>query len=193
MRTTLFYLLFFTLFCQQALTQSWTAQQLTQANTCQNVAKLSTIEKEAIMYINLARLYPKDFLKIEVQKVLPKYGDNSDYEASLIEELSTRSPVGALVFDEAMYELAKCFAIESGEKGIVGHDRVQCKEGYAAECCTYGYETGIKICLSWLIDEGIPSLGHREACLNGNYTKIGLSYYSKHPKYGNCTVADFNY
>ncbi|HAI76445.1 MAG TPA: hypothetical protein DCM08_09365 [Microscillaceae bacterium] len=191
MRTTLFYIAFFTLFCQQTLAQSWTAQQLAQANTCQNVAQLSSIEKEAIMYINLARLYPKDFLKIEVQKVLPKYGDKSEYEESLIEELSTRSPVGALVFDEAMYELAKCFAIESGEKGIIGHDRIQCKDDFLGECCTYGRDTGIDICLSWLIDENVPSLGHRKICLSDGYSKIGLSYHPKHSKYGNCTVADF--
>ena len=50
--------------------------------------------------------------------------------------------------------------------------------------------TGKDIALQWLIDHNVPSLGHREVCLDETYTKIGLSIHS-HKREGTCAVADF--
>lgn len=178
-----------------SLAQSWSKDQLLKANTAKDISFLQENEKEAIMYINLARMYPKEFLKIEFEKTLDKYMDKTDYELSLIEELNTRAPVNALVFDPKLYEFAKCFSKESGDLGIVGHERKNCKDNddapQSGECCAYGVETGISICLIWLVDEGVSSLGHRKNCLSPGFEKIGLSFYGKHPQYGNVTVADF--
>ena len=46
--------------------QNWTTAQIEKANTAKNIEYLTTTEKECILYINLCRLYPKDFLKYEV-------------------------------------------------------------------------------------------------------------------------------
>ena len=43
--------------------QTWTSAQLEKANTAKDIALLTPDEKEAILYINLCRLYPQDFLK----------------------------------------------------------------------------------------------------------------------------------
>ncbi len=174
--------------------QKWTDAQIEKANTAKNVDYLSAIEKEAVMYINLARLYPKAFAKNEVEGYYGTeiYGDylrDSKYRLSLIEHLNSMSPTDALEFDDSMYELAECFAKEQGDKGTTGHDREACTGGYYAECCSYGMNTGKDIAMQWLIDDDVPSLGHREICLSSAYTKIGLSHYT-HKKWSWCCVAD---
>jgi hypothetical protein len=125
--------------------QSWTQDQLDAANTAVNVSDLTTAEQEAIMYINLARLYPKDFAQIHVQNYTgpTKYGGylkGSSYLASLISHLNSMTPTKALVFDEDMYQKAKCFAKEQGIEGSTGHIRKTCPnlQGNYAECCSYG-------------------------------------------------------
>jgi len=190
-------ILFICLICcyHISLAQTWTKEQLAKANTAGQITYLSVIEKEAIMYINLARLYPKEFMKYEALKYngTVKYGDylkDSKYKKSLLATLNTMPPVAELKFDKILYENAKCFAKESGELGIEGHKRIKCAKGNYAECCSYGMETGKDIAMQWLIDDGIASLGHRKNCLEKRYTKIGLSS-AKHKKWDTCAVAEF--
>jgi hypothetical protein len=174
--------------------QTWTAEQLNKANTAKDIAYLSEIEREAILYINLARLYPKEFVKYEVANYYGAegFGDelkNSPYRQSLISHLNAVEPTNALAFDESLYNYARCFAKEQGEDGSIGHNRKSCEDGYFAECCSYGMDNGKDIALQWLIDDGVESLGHRENCLNPEYTKIGLSFHS-HTEWNYCCVAD---
>ena len=177
-----------------AKAQNWTSNQIEKANTAKDVAYLTTIEKECVLYINLCRLYPKDFLKNEVLNYYgtAKYGDyvkNSSYRQSLINLLNSMQPVDALYFDSEAYNIAKCFAIEQGKAGTTGHTRINCKDGNYAECCSYGMETGKDIVLQLLIDHNVPSLGHRINCLNKTYTKIGVSV-QIHVKWDTCAVID---
>ena len=89
-----------------------------------------------------------------------------------------------------MFWLASCFAKESGEAGLVGHNRISCFEGFEAECCDYGHNEGKDIAISLLIDHDVPSLGHRKICLDESYDKVGASIKS-HKTYGSCCVVDF--
>lgn len=175
--------------------QGWTYEELSKANTALNVSLLTYEEKEAIKYLNLARLYPQKFADVEVKNYLGpvKYGDylkTSGYKQSLLSELQYKMPVGPLYFDEGMYSLAACFAKESGLNGKVGHNRVACTGGFEGECCSYGHEQGRDIVLQLLIDHDVPSLGHRKICLDDAYNKVGLSIQS-HKIYGSCCVVDF--
>src|SRR5688572_24388862 len=151
--------------------QTWTSSQLLKANTAKDVSNISEVEKDAIMYINLARLYPKDFAKFEVKDYFGtvEYGDylkDSEYRQSLIETLNTMEPVGLLYFDNGCYTSARCLAKEQAASGEMGHKRKNCvKENYA-ECCSYGMSTGKDIAMQWLIDDGVSSLGHRSICLD---------------------------
>ena len=45
----------------------------------------------------------------------------------------------------------------------------------SSECLTKGYDTAIDIVVSLLVDDGIKSLGHREALLESNGKYIGVS------------------
>ena len=191
---SLFFLCFF--FSLISFSQSWTDEQLKSANTASDINYLSQVEKETIMYINLARMYPQEFAQYEVQNYFgPEnsgdYVKNSSYRQSLIDELNSKAAAQPLQPDETIYNYAKCFAIESGDNGIEGHARINCPSGLYAECCSYGMQTGKDIALQWLIDDGIPNLGHRKNCMNPAYTKIGVSFHT-HTKWRYCAVADFH-
>jgi uncharacterized protein YkwD len=179
-----------------SFSQGWSADQLKQANTAIDVSVISSIEKQAIEYINLARLFPKDFIKYELKDYQDPYqGDSIKYAAeknSLADDLRGRHAIKPLTFDKGLYESAKCFAEEQGASGAVGHSRKKCpklEEAYG-ECCSYGMETGKDIAMQWLVDLGVPSHGHRMICLDEQFSAIGLSEHA-HKKYSFCAVADF--
>ena len=176
--------------------QTWTSAQLEKANTAKNSTYLTQVEKETILYINLCRLYPKDFLRNELMNYYgtEKYGDyvrNSTYRESLIKLLGSMQPVNALYFDMETYTGAKCFAKEQGEAGTIGHSRKNCKVDYDAECCSYGMETGRDIAMQLLIDDDVPSLGHRIICLDKEYTRVGVSV-QPHKNWDVVAVLNFN-
>ena len=176
------------------INNNWTPQQIETANTAAALNFLTKEEKETILYVNLARLYPKKFAAIEVKNYtggakLGYFAKNSPYRTSLMIALNSMKNLPVLIFDSAAYQNAKCFAIESGENGIFGHTRINCPKGNFAECCSYGMDNGLEIALQWLIDDKVPSLGHRINCLNPEYTKIGVSFHS-HTTYRVCAVAD---
>ncbi len=175
--------------------QTWTETQRSKANTAKDITYLTAVEKECIMYLNLCRLYPQDFLKFELTNYFgdEKYGDylkNSTYRKSLISKLTAMKPINELTFDVDLYKNAACFAKEQGTAGTSGHTRIKCpKEVYTAECCSYGMNTAKDIVLQLLIDDRVSSLGHRKICLDARYSKIGVSV-SSHKEWGTCAVLD---
>jgi hypothetical protein len=54
--------------CSNANAQAFTAAQLDSANTAKSITQLSSEEKNVIKFINLARMYPKQFAKNYVAK-----------------------------------------------------------------------------------------------------------------------------
>ncbi len=171
--------------------QDWTDEQLDKAATAADISILSEDEQTAIMYINLARMYPKDFARIELDNLSDIVIKKPEYLNSLKTTLNDMVPMGALYFDNSVYEYARCFAKESGSRGTVGHTRKRCPKDIYAECCSYGVKAGWDIALQWLIDDGVKNLGHRKNCLEKGFTKIGLSI-QPHKKYDVCAVADFS-
>ena len=195
MKTRLFLILFILISPQYSFSQTWSEQELAKANTCILINDLSNIEKEVILYINLARLFPLKFAKIEVLQYFgpEKYGaylKDSPYKESLLSDLKTTKPMNALIYNEELRELAICFALEQGASGYMGHDRKKCGGFYNAECISYDMETGKDIAMQLLVDHEVPSLGHRQACLDSELTKVGIGF-STHKKVSFCAVLDF--
>ena len=195
MKTGLFLILFVLISPQYSFSQTWSEQELAKANTCILIDDLSEIEKEAILYINLARLFPLKFEKIEVLTYFgpEKYGaylEDSPYKESLSSDLKTIKPMNALIYNEELRELAICFALEQGASGYMGHDRKKCEGFYNAECIAYDMETGKDIAMQLMVDHEVPSLGHRQACLDSELTKVGIGF-STHKKVSFCAVLDF--
>ena len=178
--------------------QAFTAEQLSTANTAASMTELKENEREVIMYVNLARLYPKQFSKLYIEPM----PDNTDadpvmgtqakksYKTSLISTLQKMKPVGLLQYSASMHEIAECWVKESGPAGIIGHKRRKCKEGFLGECCSYGHDDALAIVVQLLLDVDVPSLGHREIILDPEYTTIGTST-GIHAKYDFCAVLDF--
>jgi len=111
----------------------------------------------------------------------------------LISYLQKKSPQPLLYPNEKLFESARCHAITSGEAGYVGHNRrtQACRklEAFLGECCDYGSEDPLSIVMSLMIDEDVPSLGHR-LILFSPYTKLSVSI-QPHTKWRWNAVLDF--
>jgi hypothetical protein len=176
----------------------FTDQEITAANTALGADYLTDDEKKVFLYTNLARMYPRKFIPLMEKWVadMPEFirvdFPNNSYYKSLMVDLKSTQPMGKLMPDKTQYELAKCWAIESGKKGIIGHDRITCEDGYNAENCSYGYYTSHEIVFGWLIDYDVPSLGHRYNILEPGYKLMGVSIGPHKGDYGIVAVQDFS-
>lgn len=173
---------------------AWTEAELKAANTAKDVPFLDSIERDVVLYINLARLYPKKFMEIEVKEYAGTdeyvdYVKNSTYKASLIKQLKTMKALPALMPNDKMSSNADCFALESGKAGLVGHQRIKCPKMNWAECCSYGMRTGRDVAMQLLIDDKVASLGHRTICLDPTYSQIGVGF-APHKKWDYCCVLE---
>lgn len=181
----LFPVLLLTYFSHSQISHEWTKDELQHANTVKTANYLNYTEKEVILVLNLARLYPKKFVEVELKKVDQK----SRYKKTLIKTLNKMSPLKPLEPDSLMFLNAICFAKESGKNGYVGHKRISCEKMNFAECCSYGVGTGREIGLQLLIDHNVPSLGHRKICLDREYQSIGVGS-APHKKWTTCCVLE---
>lgn len=176
--------------------QSWTNNQLIAANTAANSPGLTQEEKNVFLYLNLARLYPSDFARIELKSHFgDRYNNSSSlnwYESGLKSRLLSMNSLHAMTYSSEMYQLAKCFSDETARSGTTGHNRINCPSGYYGECCAYGNSSGRRIIMQLLIDDGVSSLGHREICLSSKYYSMGPSI-NTHKTYSNCCVLDFTF
>lgn len=170
---------------------SWNEPRFLKANTAKKAVYLSNAEKELIHLLNLIRMAPKLF----ANSVLSQYPANksSQYYMSLVDHLSNMQPMAPLQPDSLCWVSAQCHAISSGINAYDGHERItdDCRKKayFNGECCHYGYSKPIDILISLLIDENVPSLGHRKICLGG-YHKLGVSI-QPHQGYGTNAVLDF--
>lgn len=177
-------------FCQQ-----WTAAQLQNANTAADEYRLTAAEKEVILYLNLCRLYPGEFVKNELEhyKGVPGIEDPNfaAYKASLIKELLDRQAVPPLKPDELLYDDAKCYGNEISKNKRKPHERIDCLKRNYAECVYYGKGDGKHIALQWLIDSGVENLGHRKICLLAAHRKVGIKI-NPHFEYAACAVIELS-
>lgn len=159
----------------------------TYSATNQRYTYLSSKERDVIKYINMARLYPRWFIRIA--------GLNNPVtrnERTLLSEMKKMNAFKIkLVPDSEMYKDAYCHATYVGSKGLVTHTRsAGCKPNYGAECIEFSNADAIQIVKNLLIDEGVESLGHRKIILYSSASRIAVSV-QPHIVYGYATVVDF--
>ncbi|MEO6540182.1 MAG: hypothetical protein ABIN74_04285 [Ferruginibacter sp.] len=178
----------------------WNDIKYSTCNTAVNTPWLTKDEKEVIYILNLVRAQPALFVKTVLKKYPAVSGqgylaDDQYYFISLVKTLEKMAPLNILYPDKACFESAQCHAYNSGITGYIGHERktkdCKTKKHFYGECADYGHSDPLDIVLSLLIDEGIPSLGHRLVCLS-SYDKIGISI-QPHSRYGRNAVLDFYY
>lgn len=119
-----------------------------------------------------------------------------------IDVLSNTNPMPLLYPRKGLVLAARDHVADQGRSGAVGHsgsnasspvDRINRYgywQGYAGENIAYGYENARKIVVALLIDDGVPSRGHRNNLLNGAFNTIGAAS-GPHNKFGYMCVMEF--
>lgn len=169
------------------------------ANTAKDVDYMTEKEKKVVMYHNIARLDGAYFIKNYLDPFMAQtdeYSKNSDYY-SLIRKLKKIKNLPILQPAEDLTKMAKEHAKTSGKTGHVGHRGYNqrsdkyCKEyTYYSENCDYGVDDPLEVVIDLLIDEGVPSKGHRENILDPKMDAIGVGY-APHKKYDVNVVCEF--
>lgn len=185
-------ILFISKFSYPASSQFWNPEQIQKANTAKDISYLTDDEKEIVLYINLARLYPNQFMKYELRYNKDTIKTLDAYEQSLYKTLKKMKALPALQFDSILYKTAQCLANEQSSTGKIGHARTnKCVDRYSTgENCNYGSWTGAGHVMALLIDRGISGVGHRKNIIDKEYTKVG-TFIATHPKFSYVAVIDF--
>ena len=177
----------------------WDNEKIIMADKAKHVSYLTWEEKKIYLLINLARMYPKLFNNLIINKYVKNYKgsydflNNKKYLNSLSLELRSMSSLDPLIPDEELWNYAFCHASKSGEKGIVGHKRIGCESPeFYSECCAYGFDNALDIVVQLLIDYKVTDLGHRRIILDAKQKLLGVSI-QEHKEYRFNVVLDFSY
>lgn len=151
---------------------------------------------------NYARTKPKEYAE---KFIKPHFGKTNGYAESCYKTMTTMQPVGELQLDERFCRAAQWFANDLGRTGAVGHvgsdgsqfwERLK-REGAGnalSESCSWGIRDARAVLVQLLIDEGVPSLGHRNNALNPKAKVIGVGQVQGgKAAYGVATVIDYGY
>jgi uncharacterized protein YkwD len=190
------------IFSGSVYTQAIDPAILESCNTGKTADYLTENEKKVLLFTNLARAYPKEFLKYYLPEAAISVNKEKEKEyASLVTELKSRPTVPMLLPDPRLTKLATAHATDMGKSGKTGHASSKGKtyeqrmkqypDLYIGENCDYGYSEPVLIVSHLLIDSKVPSLGHRKNILNPQYKIIGVSI-QPHLKWGYNCVMDFS-
>lgn len=151
--------------------------------------------KEAVFYANLARINGVKFINTVLIESLR---DTSSYELSLLKTLNSQRNLEPLKNGLLLTAMARSYARYAGKRGLVAHINFKKRFSFlirmnkaVGENCTYGRATGLSALMSLLIDEDVPSLGHRKNILSKDFRKVGVAFHG-HTKYGVNAVMEFS-
>jgi uncharacterized protein YkwD len=173
------------------------------ANSAEKNTQLNEGEKKIIFYMNLVRLEPQQFLNsILIPYIKENEVSKNSYYNSLVRDLKNAQSTSILVFTDDLHSVAAEFAKDLSKSGKVGHvnskgqdfgirsKALMASYSTLAENCQFGYDSALDIVIDLLIDDGIPSLGHRKTILNKEYQFVGVST-NTHKDYAHCSVQVF--
>jgi Cysteine-rich secretory protein family len=148
------------------------------------VRQLAQDEIDVLDYVNFARTDPQGFAETHLLDSYNNGQDNGAYE-----DLMAREPVGALTIHQDLQSAAYSHSVDMADNcesmqhdscdGSSFSDRVSSfyLGNTMAENIAWNYVGGLNVVLAWIIDNGIPSLGHRLNIMNGAYEHMGISHY----------------
>jgi hypothetical protein len=181
---------------EQKVWDRWDPAVIARANTALSVDYMTSNEKTLFLITNLARIDGSLFCETFLDNYLEGEPSN-EYVESLYKDLKKVKNLPLLYPEKDLYNVAEGHAIKSGKIGQVGHqdfeqrfETVRKKYYGVAENCAYGYEQAMDIAILLLVDEGVPSLGHRVSMLNPDYNSLGISI-QPHIDYRYNCVMDF--
>jgi len=180
---------------------SWSSEEIGKANTGNSLGYLTGNEQATLMYINLARLYPRRFAEVHLKPYrrlfdgkFVKRADAVDVltlegapaVTECIAEMSSRRPVRALIPSAGLSRAARDHAGDQGPRGETGH---RGWERSCGECISYGPDDPLDIVIQLLVDDAVPERGHRRNLLDGSFARVGLAG-GQHEEFGHMCVID---
>ena len=174
-----------------------------------NEISLSTPEQDVLDEVNQARLHPSDYASyldglkpfFKGREYTPKgrstlmTNEGWDAVEDAIRFLRAAQPQPALMVSNGLCLAALAHVKDQTETGATGHkgadstfieERVKPFgnwQGGIGENLTYGNESARERVLTWLIDDGFASRGHRMRIMSENYRVAGVSC-GPHPQFG---------
>jgi uncharacterized protein YkwD len=190
-------------------------------DTAANAEYLTGIEKDVILEMNKVRTNPKKYAELYIQPRL-RYYSGKNYSVpgqitlvtqegtaavnSCITALSRANSVGVLTAEKGLSLAAKDHVKDQSKTGQTGHNgsdgstpetRIKRYGVFGGswalgENIGYGSTTGREIICALLIDDGVPSRGHRTNIMNKNFTQTGTAI-GTHAQYRtSCTITYAN-
>jgi len=178
---------------------------------------LNQLEKNIIIELNKVRTNPSKYSELYIEPMC-QYFNGTLYQypneialrtkegVSAVNEcirfLNSVTPIEALHPSEGLYKAAKNHMDDQSKTGQTGHtgsdgssmsqriDRYGKWEKIIGENIAYGPTDAQWIVTGLLVDDGVPSRGHRKNIFNPEFKVIGVSY-GVHPKIRTVTVMDF--
>lgn len=177
---------------------------------------LSPAEREVVLEINRARTDPPEYARTVLAPMRDYYRDKllrfpGEMPVSTVEGLPAleecikflmaAKPVPPLSPSKGLALAARDQARDQGKTGAVGHggsdgstmesrlSRFGEWGGAAGENIDYGNGDARRIVASMLVDDGVPSRGHRQNLMDARFNAVGVSI-GTHPTYGHMCVID---
>jgi uncharacterized protein YkwD len=190
-------------------------------DTAADVDYLTPVEKDVVLEMNKVRSDPKKYAELYIRPRL-KYYSGRNYSVpgqitiitqegaaavnNCITALTRARAVGVLNPEKGLSLAAKDHVTDQSRTGQTGHtgsDRstpesrmkrhgVFSGSWTLGENITYGESTGREIVCGLLIDDGVPSRGHRTNIMNNDFTQTGVAS-GTHTQYRTlCTITYAN-
>jgi len=189
---------------------------ITELDTAKETSYLSYTERNVILELNKVRTNPGQYAELYIKPMLNRFSGKeyrvgeiiyltSEGESAVQECLRVlgKTKSGSILLpNNSLYTLAKDHVDKQGPTGQTGHDgpsgesfssrikRLMDQQGYTGENISYGDNNARNIVIQLLVDDGVPSRGHRKNILNFKFDEVGVSV-GKHSGYGSMCVIDF--
>jgi uncharacterized protein YkwD len=182
----------------QVTAQGFTDAEIAKANTAAGISSLSEMERDVILYCNLARLDGEKFWAVYGKK---NAKGSAEYVSSLESDLKAVKNLPMLMPEKSLMEAAAFHANDMKKNNFFEHtssdgtsfgNRVRSYYGgnAIAENISAGLNTAIEVVMQLLVDDQLSSLGHRKNILGQKYVAIGVKN-TTHPRWRYVTVQDF--
>jgi len=174
------------------------------------------IELEIVVELNLARTQPAAYIEILKEyrgfikgNYLERPGEitvvlNEGVKAvdQAIAFLQKQKPIPPLALSKGLSLAARDHARDQGKTGQTGHtgsdkstmgqriERYGQWQSTAGENIAYGGETARDMVIQLIVDDGVPSRGHRANIFNASFMVVGVAF-GTHPGYRTLCVQDF--